>query len=297
MSLRTGLSVIEVAVLEACERVGAVSRRPFMKSALVLGDVLAHTGVGSRIAYGPLCDLARPWVVHLRLLDFHGNLGSPDGFEAANPRYTECRLSPLGEAALVAERGEIGMLPIGLINGNLHADGFDAPLDPRRAIAAIRAAHQSSGVSDAEIVRIVGGPVFPGGCDVDGDLVAWASGEPTELALSARIEIDGDGRLGISRLPPDSTAGEVAQAIAARGAVGFPVRDVVAEPLGDATRLVVILRDGAEIDEACRVIAGLWGVRRTVVAGNGTSLADSVRAAARGDDLDDRLALLEAAAS
>lgn len=297
MSPRTGLSLLDVAVLEACERVGAVSRRPFRKSALVLGDVLAHTGVGQRIAYGPLCDLARRWVVHLPLIEFHGNVGSPDGFEAANPRYTECRLTPLGEAALAAERGEVGVLPIGLINGNLHADGFDAPLDPRRAIEAIRAVHEAGGVSDVEIARIVGGPVFRCGCDVEGDLAAWASGEPTELTLSARIAIEGEHRLVVSNLPPDSTVGEVAQAIAGRVGAGLPVRDVAADPKRDATRLVVTLRDGADAGSAREVLAGLWGVRRTVVAGNGTSLADAVRAAAGGDDLHARLALIEAAAS
>jgi len=105
----TGLGLLDLAIIEACHRVGAVSDAPYVKTSLVLDEVHERTGIGQRIAYEPLCNLARPWVVHLALIDFHGNYGDLDSPPAA-ARYTECRLTPLGVAALAAERGTTGPL-------------------------------------------------------------------------------------------------------------------------------------------------------------------------------------------
>lgn len=70
-----------------------------------------RTGIGPNQAYESLRDMARRYVAHLPLVDFHGYYGSPDMGPVA-ARYTECRLTKLGEAALATERGELGPLPI-----------------------------------------------------------------------------------------------------------------------------------------------------------------------------------------
>ena len=99
----TGLGAFEIAILEACAAVGAMPTRPFVKVPRVLDEVDARTGIGMRYAYEPLCDLARPWVLHLPLVGTHGNIGTVD-FGPADPEFVECRLTPLGAAALAAER-------------------------------------------------------------------------------------------------------------------------------------------------------------------------------------------------
>ena len=113
----TGIGQVDLAILEACEASGA-TLGSVVRCETVLDHLHQHRAIGPRLAYERLCDLARPWVLQLGLVDFVGHLGSPHD-PPANPRFTECCLSRLGEAALAAERGEIGSLPIGLINGCL----------------------------------------------------------------------------------------------------------------------------------------------------------------------------------
>ena len=139
MSAATGLGVLDVMILEAIEAAGARHDRPYLRTQRALDVLHERTGIGPNQAYESLCDMARPFVVHLPLVDFHGNYGSPD-FGPAAARYTECRLTKLGEAALAAERGELGPLPIALINGDLHHGRRRPPLDPRRVLAAVGAA-------------------------------------------------------------------------------------------------------------------------------------------------------------
>ena len=147
MSDATGLGLLDVAILDACAAVGATHDRPFVKTRLVLDEVDARTGIGLRIASEPLYDLARPWVVHHRLLDVNGNVGSPD-FGPADPRYTECRLTALGAEALAAERGDRSPLPIGLVTGDVHAGGRRPPFDPGRVADAVARANE---LTDDEI--------------------------------------------------------------------------------------------------------------------------------------------------
>ena len=157
--------------------------------------------------------MARPDVVHLPLVDFHGNYGSPD-FGPASAPYTECRLTTLGEAALAAERGELGALPITLINGDLHQGRRRPPLDPRSILEAIRAA--VSGQSDDSIVEIVGLPSFPSRCGVTGHLSTFAAGSPSEIVASAAM-VDGHegGRsiVTITALPPFTSANRIGELV------------------------------------------------------------------------------------
>src|SRR5258708_450806 len=77
-------------------------------------------GVG--LARGHACevltDRALPWKIAARLVDPRGNFGSRDGDPPAMWRYTDARLSPVGQVALAAERGETAPVPVGLINGS-----------------------------------------------------------------------------------------------------------------------------------------------------------------------------------
>jgi hypothetical protein len=310
VSAATGLGLLDLAILDACDRLGAVSDRPHTKTQRVLDLVHARTGIGPRTAFEPLCDMARPWVSHLRLIDFHGNVGSPAGYGPASPRYTECRLTPLGSAALAAERGDLGPLPIGLINGDTHVGGRRPPLDPRRAIAAIRAA---TGGTDADVLAVLGGPEFPTGSRVEVDVAAWAAGSPAELRLSTRIAAEGEDGLRLTNFPPDRTSAEVAIEIqslidranpfdpTARRASDdrppAPIADINDDSIGLGAQLLLRLRRGTDPDEARRWVDDLWVLHQSITVHLGDPVVGLLRAAGAPDqpDLEHRLGVLEAA--
>jgi DNA gyrase, A subunit len=63
-----------------------------------VGDVLGkYHPHGDSSVYGALVRLAQDWNMRYTLVDGQGNFGSVDGDSAAAMRYTECRLSKLGE--------------------------------------------------------------------------------------------------------------------------------------------------------------------------------------------------------
>ena len=306
VSAATGLGVLDLAVLEACERLGATPDRPYLKSARILDEVYAATGIGPRVAYEPLCDLARPWQLHLLLIDFHGNFGSPD-FDAAGSRYTEARLTPFGVAALAAERGEIGPLPIGLINGNLHAGGRRPPLDPHRVIAALRAASENP---STDLAALVGPPEFPTGCEVEvADPTALAAGDRTTLALSARLHLERSDLLIVSCLPPGSSVGEIGErlnAIHARwhNSLGAPDEEAIRYVVDfhDSTtehgsRFEIHLAGDSDTDAVSALLRRMPGIRRTIDVAFGQAVQSRVEEIAghAGDDLSDRLRTLSAA--
>ena len=219
MSDRTGLGLLDVAILDALACVEAGPGRPYVKTQRVLDVLYDSTGIGPRIAYEPLCSMARPWVLHLLLVDFHGNVGSPD-FEPASPQYTEARLGPLGLAALDAERDVRSPIPIGLVNGDLHVGGARPPFDPSRVVAALRAV--TADATDRDLVDLVGAPSFPTGCDVEIDLDAFVAGQEANLTTTAHLLVEGD-RFVVTALPPDASASELARSIAVASRVGDAV--------------------------------------------------------------------------
>jgi DNA gyrase subunit A len=292
MSAATGLGLLDLAILEACDAVGARSDSPFVISTRVLDAVWESTGIGRRTVYEPLCDMARPWMNHLALINFHGNYGSTE-YGPASPRYTECRLTPLGAAALSAERGEIGPLPIGLINGDTNVDGKLPPLSPERVLRALRMA---PGAPSADLATTVGLPEFPSGCSVTGDVEAFSSGAITELTLHARVTDLSPGQILVSHLPPGASVGEVANHLSNHPALIGAWNDT---SIGDETNLVIRVARGASTDEVRRMLADLWGVRRTMTVQLGRPIADWIRTIsdASPGDLPMRLDLIEAAAS
>ena len=77
---------------------GNTSDKPYKKCARVVGDVLGkYHPHGDSSVYGALVRLAQDWNMRYTLVDGQGNFGSVDGDSAAAMRYTECRLSKLGE--------------------------------------------------------------------------------------------------------------------------------------------------------------------------------------------------------
>ena len=295
MTAATGLGPVETAILEALDAAGAGAENPQVKSSRILETLYEQSGIPPRIGYQMICELSRPWAVHLPLVDFHGNYGSLD-FEAAAAQYTECRLSAVGDAALAAERGEIGALPIALVNGDVYVGGRRPPLDPARVDAALRAAARDA--SADELVEILGVPQFPTRCRVDGDLRIFASGEETTLRLSAEIDLARQRVIRISRLPPDVSTSRVAGAIARLAERDhherIPLADVDDASFGldgDAD-IWCTLEEGADPHAVAEVLRRVWGITTTMDVELGLPLPQILRNWVRehaGDDLDARL--------
>ena len=142
----SGLTPVEIAILRAIEDLGGVADGRPVRTLEVLERLDAETGVGRRYSERILADLVVDWVRHLPVVDGTGNFGSISGDTGAEARYTEVRLSPVGQLALASERGDVGPLPLDLIEGSLYRGGLVPPLDPATTIRAILIGAGSAGL-------------------------------------------------------------------------------------------------------------------------------------------------------
>lgn len=99
--VRDGCKPVQRRILYAMHDMGLRSDRPHRKCARIVGEVLGkYHHHGDQSVYGSLVRLAQPFSMREMLVDGQGNFGSIDGDSAAAMRYTEARLSPLGEMML-----------------------------------------------------------------------------------------------------------------------------------------------------------------------------------------------------
>jgi DNA gyrase subunit A len=98
---RDGLKPVHRRILYAMFREGLLPSRAYSKCAGVVGEVLKKYHPHGDIAvYDALVRLAQSWNMRYPLIDGQGNFGSIDGDAAAAYRYTEARLTGLGELML-----------------------------------------------------------------------------------------------------------------------------------------------------------------------------------------------------
>lgn len=220
--------------------------RPFVKTARVVGDTMAlfHPHGDASIA-DALARLAQPFSNLVPLLDFHGNVGSPD-FAPAAPRYTETRLGQYG--VLLLDEIDLGVVtmvenyegstfeptvlpsayPNLLVNGaNGIAVGLSSylpPHDPREVCQAALMLLDRKSASVDELMTVLPGPSFPSECTVtNGDELndIYRSGQGRIVVRGAwDVEPVGRGRqqIVVTSLPyADTTLGSVEKFIAQVG--------------------------------------------------------------------------------
>src|SRR5215467_13156745 len=187
MGQRSGVGLVELAILEALDARRAWPGRRAVPCRKVLAALEDELGLARGYAYQVLIDLALPWKIAVPLVDGQGNFGGRGNDPPASPYYTEARLSPAGQVALAAERGQIAPVPIGLINGNTHRLGTRPPFRPAAVIGAIRQLLARPRLPGRQITALLGSPDFITGCTVTGDLAAFTAGQRTELGLHARV--------------------------------------------------------------------------------------------------------------
>ena len=98
---RDGLKPVQRRVLYAMSELGLKHNTAYKKSARIVGETMGkYHPHGDSAIYDTMVRLAQNWNLRYPLVDGQGNFGSVDGDSPAAMRYTEARLSWLGELML-----------------------------------------------------------------------------------------------------------------------------------------------------------------------------------------------------
>ena len=99
--VRDGFKPVHRRILYDMMELGVTHDKPTRKSARIVGDVMGkYHPHGDSSIYGALVRLAQDWNMRYPLVFGQGNFGSMDGDSPAAMRYTEARLSRVGEAMM-----------------------------------------------------------------------------------------------------------------------------------------------------------------------------------------------------
>jgi len=99
--VRDGLKPVQRRILYAMYDMGVRHDAKFRKSAAVTGEVLGkYHPHGDSSVYGALVRMAQDFSLRYPLVKGQGNFGSIEGDPPAAQRYTECKLSKIGEELL-----------------------------------------------------------------------------------------------------------------------------------------------------------------------------------------------------
>jgi DNA gyrase subunit A len=188
--VRDGLKPVHRRILYAMHELGLVPDRPYRKCARVVGDVLGkYHPHGDQSVYDALVRLVQDFSSRYPLLGGHGNFGSVDNDPPAAMRYTETRLAPIGNEALLTEIGEatvefIGnfdnsqqeptvlpaQLPILLLNGSSGiAVGMATNIPPHNlgeVVDGLIALIDNPDLSDEKLFALIPAPDFPTGGEI-----------------------------------------------------------------------------------------------------------------------------------
>ncbi len=185
--VRDGLKPVHRRILYAMHELGLTPDRPYRKCARVVGDVLGkYHPHGDQSVYDALVRLVQDFSSRYPLLAGHGNFGSVDNDPPAAMRYTETRLSPISNEALLSEIGEEtvdftdnfdnsqqepvvlpAQLPVLLLNGcSGIAVGMATNIPPHNlgeVVDGLIALIDRPDLEDEKLWQLIPGPDFPTG--------------------------------------------------------------------------------------------------------------------------------------
>ena len=99
--VRDGLKPVHRRIMFSMSQNGNRSGSKFVKSALIVGDVMGkYHPHGDSAIYDSMVRLAQPWSLRYPMIDGQGNFGSMDGDPAAAMRYTEARMQKIADEML-----------------------------------------------------------------------------------------------------------------------------------------------------------------------------------------------------
>lgn len=274
--VRDGLKPVQRRILYAMHEMGLRHDVKFRKSAAVTGEVLGKFHPHGDISvYEALVRMAQNFSLRYPLVDGQGNFGSIDGDPAASMRYTEARLSSIGEEILTnieketvnfrenydATRQEPVVLPSSLpnllLNGSFGiAVGMATNIPPHNVVEILNSAiylidHPETTTED--LFQFIQGPDFPGGgliFDKKAIISAYSQGKGTIL-VRGRAEIEeskkGNYQIIISEIPfqvqKADLVQEFAQLVENKKIEG--IKNIADESDKDGTRIVIELKKDA----------------------------------------------------
>jgi DNA gyrase subunit A len=252
---RDGLKPVHRRILYAMYDMGIRSDSPFKKSARIVGEVLGkYHPHGDAAVYDTMVRMAQEFSMRVPLINGQGNFGSIDGDGAAAMRYTEARLSEIGEELLVdigkntvdftenfdGSLTEPAVLPSSipnlLVNGSSGiAVGMSTNIPPHNLnevcdalIYVLRHWDQLDDVGIEDLMAFIKGPDFPTGgvvyrhsdvteADEDSLVSAYATGRG-KITVRAKVHVEdmgrGKSRIIVSELPYQTNKASLIERIA-----------------------------------------------------------------------------------
>ncbi|MFH1956311.1 MAG: DNA gyrase subunit A, partial [Patescibacteria group bacterium] len=228
--VRDGLKPVHRKILYAMNELGLGASAKFRKSAAVTGDVLAkYHPHGDVAVYDSMVRMAQDFNLRYTMINGQGNWGSIDGDRAAAMRYTECKLTKIGELMLQdIERDTVNFvdnydgtrkepavlpspLPQLLLNGTLGiAVGMATNIPPHNLTEVLDATiyildHPKAETGD--LFQFVQGPDFPTGgiiYDQKEIISAYSQGKGSIL-MRGKADVverkDGSEKIVITEIP------------------------------------------------------------------------------------------------
>ena len=219
--VRDGLKPVHRRILYSMSQNGNRSGSKYVKSALIVGDVMGkYHPHGDSAIYDSMVRLAQPWSLRYPMVDGQGNFGSMDGDPAAAMRYTEARMAKPADEMLVdieketvdfrdnydGSRQEPVVLPAKipnlLLNGQIGiAVGMATNIPPHNLGELVDASIELIDNPEAtidDLLQHVKGPDFPTGATIYGGLPmkqAYQTGRGSVMVRAvAEIEETKKGR-------------------------------------------------------------------------------------------------------
>jgi DNA gyrase subunit A len=212
--VRDGLKPVQRRILYAMNEMGLASNRKHVKSAAVVGEVMKkYHPHGDAAIYDAMVRLAQDWNLRYPLVHGQGNFGSIDGDPPAAQRYTEARMSAMGELMLQdIDKETVNMypnyddtsvqpevlpsaIPNFLVNGAAGiAVGMAtnaAPHNLSEIVDGLIAMIDDPDITLEKIMKHVQGPDFPTGAIIgrDGIKQAFETGRGT-IRVRAKMRVE-----------------------------------------------------------------------------------------------------------
>ncbi len=284
--VRDGLKPVHRRILFDMFEMGLRSNTPFKKAARIVGDVLGkYHPHGDASVYDALVRLAQDFSLRYPVVKPQGNFGSVDGDPAAAMRYTEAKMSRIGEEMLTDIQKETvdfgpnyddslqeplvlpAAFPYLLANGSSGiAVGMATNMAPHNLVEicdSIGAVIENPDITVDELMNYIKGPDFPTYgviCGRRGIRDAFATGRG-KIVIRARYEIEehaNHSQIVYTEIPYQVNKAELVKKIDELRKTDIPaiaaVRD---ESDRDGMRVVVELKKGA----VARVVVNLLFLR------------------------------------
>lgn len=224
-NIEDGCKPIHTRCLYIANDMGLKASKPTRKSAKLTGEVMGRVHPhGDSSIYDTIVRMSQPWKMRYPLFFMQGNNGSINGDGAAASRYTECRLTPLGELMLQGINKNVvpmqlnysgeeyepillpSVFPNALCNSNLGiAVGMSSNTLPHN-LEEICNCIRAYNCGDKNFLKYVAGPDFPtGGVVVNPEILPliYATGKGT-IRLRSKYTIENIGgrqHIVISEIP------------------------------------------------------------------------------------------------